>query len=393
MLKAKDWKGNIIGSNGGNIDFIECAWNRNLKECGDFMVYLALAEYNRLNKLGLKYVENVGRPELGIVQKIEYEKETKGAFVTISGFFVDKLLDFATYRKKIVVDTSSGVKPSIVDYLSKANAAVGGIKPLGNIEFSNDSTFPLEQSCEIEEGEKAGEAIYTILSGDNYGYITSINHYPQTPTDNLDLSVKVFKGRDLTKGDSAVYFGKAFNNVSSVEYKFDDSGNQCFYEVLQDVNEEHYSKFSTTYFPIKYTEKNNGEMSYLIGCYFNWDSNAPENVGNSKPKAILKASLSSDEVDLENTTTANQKKIRNLLESKAKLDMLDNYKVEEISCNVIQERYKYLQDYDLGDKCIVYIDDLGLTYSSVITEIEETHKSNKIEIKVVLGTPRKLKRG
>ena len=93
MLKARDWKGNIIGNNGGNIDFIECAWNRNLKECGDFMVYLALAEYNRLNKLGLKYVENVGRPELGIVQKIEYEKETKGAFVTISGFFVDKLLE------------------------------------------------------------------------------------------------------------------------------------------------------------------------------------------------------------------------------------------------------------------------------------------------------------
>lgn len=393
MLKAKDWKGNIIGNNGGNIDFIECAWNRNLKECGDFMVYLALAEYNRLNKLGFKYVENVGRPELGIVQKIEYEKETKGAFVTISGFFVDKILDFATYRKKFVVDTTTGVKQSIVDYLSKANAVVGGIKPLGDIEFSEDSTFPLEQSCEIEEGGKAGEAIYTILSGDNYGYITSINHYPQTPTDNLDLSVKVFKGRDLTKGDSAVYFGKAFNNVSSVEYKFDDSGNQCFYEVLQDVNEEHYSNFSTEYFPIKYTEKNNGEMSYIIGCYFNWDSNAPENVGNCKPKAILKASLSSDEVDLENTTKANQKKIRNLLESKAKLDMLDNYKVEEIACNVIQEKYKYLQDYDLGDKCIVYIDDLGLTYSSVITEIEETHKSNKIEIKVVLGTPRKLKRG
>ena len=61
MLKAKDWKGNIIGSNGGNIDFIECAWNRNIKECGDFMVYLTLSEYNRLNKLGLKYVENVGR--------------------------------------------------------------------------------------------------------------------------------------------------------------------------------------------------------------------------------------------------------------------------------------------------------------------------------------------
>ena len=134
-------------------------------------------------------------------------------------------------------------------------------------------------------------------------------------------------------------------------------------------------------------------MSYIIGCYFNWDSNAPENVGNSKPKAILKTSLSSDEVDLENTTTQNQKKIRNLLESKAKLDMLDNYKVEEIACNVIQERYKYLQDYDLGDKCIVYIDDLGLTYSSVITEIEETHKSNRVEIKVVLGTPRKLKKG
>ena len=51
MLKARDWKGSIIGDKGGNIDFIECAWDRKFTQCGDFILYLPLAEYNRLAEM------------------------------------------------------------------------------------------------------------------------------------------------------------------------------------------------------------------------------------------------------------------------------------------------------------------------------------------------------
>lgn len=394
MLKARDWKGSIIGDKGGNIDFIECAWDRKFTQCGDFILYLPLAEYNRLAEMGFKYVENVGRPELGLIQKIEYEKKTKGAFVTLKGFFVDKFLDFATYRKTVAINTNTvaAAKTAITNYINNANAVVGGVKPIGSIGFSNDSSFPSTIDISIDGGIKAGEALYDILSDSEYGYLTKISKYPKSDTDTLNVSVKVFKGNDLTAGDNAVYFGKAFNNVSDISYTLDESANQCFYEVLQEVSEEHYSAFSTNYFPIKYTETKDGQIHYLIGCYFVWNSNKPEKLGNSNPKAILNVSLSSDDVDLEDTSTANQQKIRRLLETQAKLDMLNNYRVETISCTVLQEKYEYMKNYDLGDKCVVYIDDLDLSYHAIISEVQETHKRNQITLKVILGTPKKQKR-
>ena len=72
MLRATDYTGKLLG----NVDFIEASWDRKWSEPGSFMVYMTLGEYNRLNALGMKYLENVGRPETGVIQKVEYKRET-----------------------------------------------------------------------------------------------------------------------------------------------------------------------------------------------------------------------------------------------------------------------------------------------------------------------------
>ena len=122
MLRAIDFTGELLG----NIDFIEASWNRRWSEPGEFMVYMALDEYNRLNALGMKYVENVGRPETGIIQKTEYSRQTDGAFVTVSGYFTDKLLDFGAYRKTQVVSeqTADAVESAISSYIQNAISEV-----------------------------------------------------------------------------------------------------------------------------------------------------------------------------------------------------------------------------------------------------------------------------
>ena len=68
----------------------------------------------------------MGRPETGVFQKLQYDKETEGAFATISGFFSEKLLDFGSYRKTQVINASSAaaVKAGITTYIGNANAAV-----------------------------------------------------------------------------------------------------------------------------------------------------------------------------------------------------------------------------------------------------------------------------
>lgn len=394
MLRAIDFTGELLGS----IDFIEASWDRRWSEPGEFMVYMALDEYNRLNALGMKYVENVGRPETGIIQKTEYNRQTDGAFVTVSGYFVDKLLDFGAYRKTQVVSasTTDDVESAVNSYLQNAVAdvTVDGetYKPLESIVIDAGSEFLTSVDASIEAGLQAGEALYNILSGTGYGLLASVNSYPNASgSGGVGLSLKFKSGRQKTEGDEGVFFGKAYNNVDDMSYTLDESAEACLYEIVQTVDQEYYSKFSSTYFPIKYTEVVDGATRYYIGCTYLYEGNQPTNIGKCYPKRILETSLSSDECDLKVTTAANQKKIRNLMQKKAQLDMLDHYKVESISINVLQERFSYLEDYDLGDTCVALIDDMEQIYHARIEEANETHKGNRIEVELVLGTPSKQK--
>jgi hypothetical protein len=394
MLRGIDYTGKLLG----NIDFIEASWDRKWSEAGEFIVQMTLDEYNRLDALGMKYIENVGRPEQGVIQKTEYEKETEGAFVTVSGFFIEKLLDYGTYRKTHVINasTASAVKTAIESYISNANAAVSAdgktYTPLKSVTVNSESVFPDSADNSIEQGTLMGTAIYETISGTGYGILASISGYPAADESGaLGIDILFKTGRQLTSGDTGVFFGKAYNNVDDMSYTVDESAEKCLYEVIQEVDEENYSAFSTTYFPVKYTEVLDGTTKYYIGCTYFDSGNHPSKLGDCYPKKILTTTLSSDECDLKDTTTANQQKIRSLMQKKAQLDMLDNYKVESIEVNIIQVKYEYMKDYDLGDTCAVLVDDLKQLYYARIEKINETHKDNKVDIQLVLGTPSKQK--
>lgn len=394
MLRAIDYTGKLIGP----IDFIEASWDRRWSEPGEFMVYMTLEEYNQLEALGMKYIENIERPEMGIIQKTEYSKGNEGAFITVSGHFIEKLLDFGAYRKTHVLSaaTSAEVKSSIISYINNANAAVvvDGVsyKPLANVTINPDSLFPESADVSIDEFEQMGTALYEIISGTEFGIQAKIETFPEENEDGaIGLSVLFKKGRHLTDGESGIFFGKAYNNVDDMSYTLDESAEACLYEIVQEVEADYYSKFSSSYFPIKYTEVADGTTKYYIGCTYFYSGNQPTKIGNCYPKRILPTTLSSDECDLKITTTANQQKIRNLMQKKAQLDMLDHYKVESIEVNIIQNKYEYIRDYDLGDTCVVLIDDLEQMYHAKIEKVNETHKDNMIEIQLVLGTPSKQK--
>ena len=393
MLKGIDSKGTPLG----NIDFIETEWDRKWSTTGEFMMYLSLDEYMRLAALDIKYMFNVGRPETGVIQKIEYEKKKSGAYVTVSGYFVENFLDFCAYRRTAVISasTAANVKSGILSYLNNASAGVTvgskTYKPISSLEIDAQSVFPPGVDVSIDNGTQAGEGLYQALSGTGYSIRTSVKSYPQSSSGAVGINVKFIKGTDKSVGDDAIYFGKAYNNVSDVSYNLDESAERCLYEIIQEVDAEYYNSFSTSYFPIKFSETVDGKVHYYIGCTYVYEGNKPSGLGDVYPKKILETSISSEEADLTITTAGNQKKIANLMKKKAQLDMLDNYKVETISVNVIQERFNYLSDYDIGDVCIVQIDDIEQQYIARIEEVQETHKSNRIDVKLILGTPSKQK--
>lgn len=392
MLQATSYTGKLIG----NIDFIEASWNRRWTEPGEFMVYLSLDEYTRLTNLGMKYVSNVGRKETGIIQKTEYSKDASGAFVTVSGYFLEKLLDYGAYRKNQTIDADNSdtdksnvdtaIKSVIKNGLTAVKVDGTSYKPLGSVSVDSASELPTAVEASIDSDTQMGEALYDLLDESGFGMVASIKSYPTATSGSVGLSLLFKSGVARTKDDSAVYFGEAYNNVDDMSYTLDESAEYCLYEVFQEVDSSVYDDFSESYFD-KFTQTEDGEKRYYICCSYLYTKNHPSNIGACYPKKILQTSLSSDECDLTKTTDKNQQKIRKLMRKKAKLDMLNHYKIEEISINVIQERYTYLKDYDLGDTCMVLVDDmLSKPVERRIVECNETHRDNRIEVEIVLGT-------
>lgn len=72
------------------VDYIQLQWNRKFHETGDFSLHMRAQDYDSRARLVLAEE----RPEVGIIQKIEYNSDITGDFVTLSGFFADKIMDF-----------------------------------------------------------------------------------------------------------------------------------------------------------------------------------------------------------------------------------------------------------------------------------------------------------
>lgn len=134
---------NKYGEDIGTCDFIEVQWTRRWSEAGEFTVYMAAKDYDP----EIKYVINSGRPETGIVMKIEYEENEAGEFITLSGFFLEKVADFGQIIFNYEYKFSSG--PGLFqDLMIKAYRTHndGGGKPfvynLYEWQIDPDSEFP-----------------------------------------------------------------------------------------------------------------------------------------------------------------------------------------------------------------------------------------------------------
>jgi len=383
MITGFDKRGNNLGP----IDFIEVQWNRKWSTCGTFAIYMAAASFDS----AVKYVTNDGRPETGVVKKIQKEETPEGVFITLEGFFLNNVANGGGCHKprNIDSDDSSSID-ELVMYLS---CALSGFNENGNFisgwcgsptyKFAIDerSQLPDDLAMAIERGKPAAEALYELLNNTGYSFDCEPIYAPievdeeQYPILGLNFIFK--KGND--KKD-IVYFGDTFKNISSLKYTLDESAIKNYYVVLQKVEslDGWESKGFNTF-----TEKIDGETAYYISARFNFVNGSKiSDMGYATNGATLEAQI--DEVDI---VPANATKIKRLMEKAAKLEMLNNYKVETIEATVLQEKFFYLQDYDLGDVCTVYIDELQKMYSARIEEVREVHAANKVEIEVVLGTP------
>lgn len=376
------------------IDFIELQWNRKYHDSGNFVLYMAAKDYNP----DIKYIQVKDRPETGIVQKIVYEEKTNGDFVTLSGFFIEKLLDCTAPTEYRISNQAQDPDPApyaINDSLrwffynyfiqqtnnlkNSINSTVLGVRDGNAVVFFyetlvKDGTGIPRSVISFDVGEPFGKSLYKNLEKYNCSYIVRPlfkNRDESKPL--LGIETQIWKGRDLR---NSIYFGDSIDNVKKIEFMVDESGAKECVIGLQEIPDEitSYSNVFSAY--------EDGKYKKFISEAYHYQSNMPTSLGKVFPQKIIKTNC--NEINANN-----EKEVRETMQHEAKLELLNNYIDEKISIDVLQNKFYYLKDYDLGDVCTIVIDKIQKMYTARIVEINEVFSQNKNEVELILGTPTK----
>lgn len=377
-----------------DLDFIEVAWNRKWREPGDFSVHLAAKDWNK----HVKFVKNTGRPETGIVQKTVYEVTSQGALVTISGFFAEKALSaipilnsenlnvtsYATTSIEAIFNTyAGGYAPEDYRYVPRdLPALIGGVAFDENIDWLNAVSYFFEEGtngaqvmydvCGLFDCSFYAKTLHTSYSGWEQHHKDWIEHIGEP-----QYFYKIFpvKGKDLR---NKVVFGAGFENVSKIEYVYDDSGAYPVIEAHQTMDEIGFKREEKI-------KTDTGEYKGRIREFYIDETNRPRDLAIC-PRKVIEGNVSGIELKV-----ANESIIREQLRNQCKLEMLNNWKQETINVDVLQNTFYYLKDYDLGDTCTIVLDDIEQMFTAQIMEIKEVWRKNAVEIQLVFGTPFKQK--
>ena len=174
-------------------EYIEFEWSRKYYDPGEFTLYCEVKQYNPK----VKYVIAEGRKEIGITQKVTYEANVEGEFITIQGFFYEKNLDYYTTDLGYSFLTSSTFRSQLINFFSKQGLSKYTI--VDNLNLKLDTVFDAHQFL--------GEALRSALQSAECSYRLS----------NKNV-VTFWKGKD-----SGITFARELGNVSDLSYETDIS--------------------------------------------------------------------------------------------------------------------------------------------------------------------------
>lgn len=311
-------------------------WDRKYYEPGEFMIEIESSQY----VTGMKYIYCTERPEVGMIQKISWERKNSGKMIELSGFFLEKWLD-----DRIIYPTFYGRGETLSVLTNMINQYKEDIPLTVSTPSITGDDIDFQAT-----GDELSAKLYEILETQEMSYRIIYDY------ENDELNLEFFKGTDMTQdsgGDSFVTFSTSWGNLQDPLIDIDDSNYKNFFIVAGTGEAE---------------ERITVEVDLSNGEY--------------KKKAFL---------DKRNTKYDSEE--QTLDEYKAELkqagleEALDYQKEENISFTIVPEGYEYMVDYDIGTKVDAVIEDLQMSFSMRITEIHEVIEKGAHEIEIEVGTP------
>lgn len=288
----------------------------------------------------MKYVYCTERPEVGIIQKISWQRTNSGKMVQISGFFLEAWLN-----DKIIYPTFYG-SGEITAVLGKMIDQYKEDIPVNVIASKTEGTKIDFQAT----GDELADKLYEVLQTQEMSFKVTYDYVSNK------FNLEFYKGDDKTQsggGDSFVTFSTAWDNLQ---------------EPMVDVDESNYKNFFIVAGTGQAEERITVEVDLSNGAY--------------KRKAFV--DRRDTKYDPEEQTLDQYK----LELRQAGLEKAVDYEtVENISFSVKPEGYDYMIDYDIGTKVDAVISDLQKSFMTRITAIHEVFENGAHTIELEVGTP------
>lgn len=314
-------------------------WNRQYYEVGTFSIQIPFEQYNE----DMVYIYSKDEVELGVIDKVRYSISHGAKTVQLSGVFLENELD-----DKVVVPDFKGsgiLEDEVVRLVNQYKADIPLLAELESQGRGNTVEF-----VATEKG--IGTELYKILENEEYSFRVAYDY------ESNSKAFSIYQGKDRTQNqteNNPVLFSTAFKNLINPD-------------VVLQKNLRNYAIVKGSFDGSDVTaiaDVSNGEYQKQIVI----DGSSVESEGLTKEQYIAK------------------------LKTFGETELFNQYAdVENIAFDVDNESYEYKVDYDLGDKCTVIIEDIGLILEGRIISIYEVYKDNRRELSIEFGNKKLVKR-
>ena len=314
-------------------------WNRQYYECGTFSIQIPYNQYNE----DMVYIYSKDEVELGVIDKVRYSISHGAKTVQLSGSFLESELD-----DKVVVPNFNGNGILEDEVIRMVNQYKSDIPLLADAESQGRGNTV--EFVATENG--IATELYKILQNEEYSFRVAYDY------ESNSKAFSIWQGKDRTQEqteNNPVLFSTAFKNLINPD-------------VVLQKNLKNYAIVKGSFDGADVTaiaDVSNGEYQKQIVI----DGSSVESEGLTRDEYIEKLKVFGE------------------------TELLNQYAdVENIAFDVDNESYEYKVDYDLGDKCTVIIEDIGLVLEGRIISIFEVYKDNRRELSVEFGNKKIVKR-
>ena len=315
--------------------FINLQWDRRYYSAGTFSLQILADDYDS----NIAYFYSAERPEVAMVQKATLTETIQGHFIQLDGQFLE-----AKLNDKIVYPTYYGngeIGATLSDMVNSYKRDIPLLQIGDNQVKGNTISFQ-------ETGGKLADVLYKNLETQEMSMRCQYDYQRNT------IIFYIWQGVDRTQDqteNSYVVFSDGFKNLTEITASVDDSN---------------YKNYAVVAGSGKGEERIYASVDLSSGEY-------------KKQVFIDARSLEYDD------TKQTLEEYKQSLIQKGLTKLLDYQTVINIEVSTSDNGFVYLQDYDLGDKVDVIIEDLQLAMTARIIAIHEVWKKNEHIVSLELG--------